>query len=375
MIYIPVDLLKNGMVLAQDVYTTIGGNPLLAKGQLIKDTYISKLKTFNISGVYIEGSFSIDVQMIPMIDEELKTRSLVQLKSAFKDFAINGKVMVSSIKLLMEIAHALVDDILTKEEILINLIDLKGYDDYTYQHSLSVAIIAVSIGSKMGLSKSVLVELALSGLLHDLGKLSVPIAILNKPDKLTSKEYDIIKLHPEKAVKQLERNKMIPRNAIQGIITHHERIDGNGYPKGLSGNSIPLFGRILAIADVFDALTSNRPYREAAFPNDAIEYMMANASVQFDYEILKAFLKAVVAYPVGMLVALSNGDKALVVKNNEENTLRPIVRLIDNGETQHTDIDLMNNQEYRNITIVGMGYGDDIKDLCLFGDGAIAEDK
>lgn len=363
MVYIPVDYLKNGMIVARDVHTAIGGNPLLAKGQIIKDTYIHKLRHFNINGVYIESAFSSDVQMIPMIDEKLKTESLIQLKSAFKDFNNTGKILASSIKALMEVAQALVDNILTNDEILINLIDLKGYDDYTYQHSLSVAIISVSIGTKMGLSKSVLVQLALSGLLHDLGKLSVPKAILNKPDRLTDKEYQIIKQHPETAVKQLERNRMIPATVIQGILSHHERYDGNGYPKKLSGNSIPLFGRILAIADVFDALTSNRPYRKAVFANEAIEYMMGSALILFDYEVLNAFLKVVVAYQVGMIVTLSNGDKAIVVKNNEENTLRPVVRLIQNNEMESTDIDLLSNQDYLNVTIVGMGYDDESANL------------
>jgi len=365
LVYIPVDYLKSGMVLARDVYTAIGGNPLLAKGQVIKEINISKLKHFNINGVYIESSFSSDVQMIPMIDDKLKTESLIQIKSAFKNFNKTGKILASSIKALMEVAQALVDNILMNDEILINIIDLKGYDDYTYQHSLSVAIIAVSIGTKMGLSKSLLIQLALSGLLHDLGKLSVPKVILNKPDRLTDKEYQIIKQHPETAIKQLERNKMISPIVIQGILTHHERYDGNGYPKNLSGNNIPLFGRILAIADVFDALTSNRPYRKAVFANEAVEYMMGNALILFDYEVLHAFLKVVVAYQVGMIVTLSNGEKAMVVKNNEENTLRPVVRLIRKNELESTDIDLLNNQDYLNVTIVGMGYDDDSAELCF----------
>jgi len=368
MIYIPVDYLKNGMMLAQNVNTEIGGNPLLAKGQVMKETYINKLKHFNITGVYIESSFSSDVEIIPMIDEKLKTKALLQLKSAFKDFANNGKLMTSTVQSLVEIAHSLVDNILTNEEVLINLIDLKGYDDYTYQHSLSVAIIAVSIGNKMNLNKLILEQLALSGLLHDLGKMSIRKTVLNKPGKLTDEEFEIIKQHPETAVKQLKKNKMIPAMVLEGIQSHHEKFDGTGYPKRLNGDSIPLFGRILAVADVYDALTSNRPYRKAGFPNEAIEFMMGNAFLHFDYEVLKVFLKSVVAYPTGMLVNLSNGKKAMVVKNNEENTLRPIVRLINSDETECTDIDLLYDQEYWNITIVGMGYDDESTDICSVSD-------
>jgi len=368
MIYIPVDHLKNGMILAQNVNTEIGGNPLLTKGQVLKDSYINRLKHFNITGVYIESSSSNDIELVQMIDEKLKTKALLQLKSAFKDFSNTGKLMTSTIRSLMEIAQRLVDNILSNKEVLINLIDLKGYDDYTYQHSLCVAAIAVSIGNKMNLNKTMLEQLALSGLLHDIGKMSVPKTILNKPGKLTDEEFEIIKQHPETAVKQLKKNKMIPTVVLQGIQSHHERIDGTGYLKRLSGDSVPLFGRILAISDVYDALTSNRPYRKAGFPNEAIEYMMAKAFLHFDYDVLTTFLKVVVVYPAGMLVTLSNGNKAIVVKNNEENTLRPIVRLIHNNETEYTDIDLLHNQEYWNITIVGMGYDTDSTEFCSIED-------
>ncbi|MPM29739.1 Cyclic di-GMP phosphodiesterase [bioreactor metagenome] len=368
MIYIPVGHLKDGMILAQNVNTEVGGNPLLAKGQVLKEIYINRLKYFNITGVYIESSFSNDVEMIPMIDEKLKTEALLQLKSTFNDLANTGKLMVSTIQSLKDIAYRLVDSILSNEEVLINLIDLKGYDDYTYQHSLCVTIIAVSLGNKMDLNKSILKQLALSGLLHDLGKMSVPKTILNKPGKLTDEEFEIIKQHPETAVKLLEKTRLISTMALQGIQSHHERFDGNGYSRGLSGDNIPLFGRILAVADVYDALTSNRPYRKAGLPNEVIEYMMGNAYIHFDYEVLKAFLKSVVAYPAGMLVTLSDGKKAMIVKNNEENTLRPIVRLINNNETEYTDIDLLHNEEYWNITIVGMGYDDDSTDFCSVSD-------
>lgn len=367
MIFIPVDHLKDGMILAQNVITEIGGSPLLAKGQILKEIYINRFKHFNITGVYIESPFSNDIEITPIIEEKLKTNALLQLKNTFSDFANTEKLMAPSIQSLMGISDRLVDSILANEEILINLNDLKGYDDYTYQHSLCVAIIAVSIGNNMGLDKWMLRQLALSGLFHDMGKMSVPKSILNKPSKLTDEEFEIIKQHPETAYKQLKKMKMIPQMALQGIRSHHERFDGSGYLGKLSREDIPLFGRILAVADVYDALTSNRPYRKACLPNEVVEYMMGNANVQFDYDVLKAFLKSIVAYPAGMLVTLSNGKKAMVLKNNEGNTLRPIVRLINNKETEYTDIDLLNNEEYRNITIVGMGYDDTI-DFCAISD-------
>jgi putative nucleotidyltransferase with HDIG domain len=360
MIYIPVDYLKDGMILAQDVDTEIGVSPLLAKGQVLKEKFINRFRYFNITGVYIESSFSSEIQVEPIIGGKLKAKVLTQLKGTFKDFGNTGKLMAPSIQSLMKVSDNLVDSLLSNKEVLINLVGLKGYDDYTYQHSFCVAIIAVSIGNNMGLDKMMLKQLALSGLFHDIGKMSVPKEILNKTGKLTDEEFEVIKQHPETAFKQLRKTNLIPDIALRGIRSHHERFDGSGYLKNLSGEGIPLLGRILAVADVYDALTSNRPYRKACLSHEVIEYMMGNANIQFDYEVLTAFLKSVVAYPAGMLVTLSNGKKAMVIENNRENTLRPVVRLIQDNKVDYTDIDLLNDPEYRNITILGMGYDDSI---------------
>ena len=134
--------------------------------------------------------------------------------------------------------------------------------------------------------------------------------------------------------------------------THHERYDGTGYPKGLKGEKIPLYGKILAVADVYDALTSNRPYRRANFPSEAIEYMMACADTHFDINVLSSFLKIVSVYPTGTIVTLSDGRRAIVVENHHENILRPTVRPLDGG----SDINLLEDMDSMSVTITGMGY-------------------
>lgn len=359
MLFIPVKNLHEGMVLAQDVNFEVNGMSLLTKGQVLKDSYIKKLQAINIMGVYIESKISNDINVNCMINDKLKRETLSNVKRIFEDFSHKNKLSVSEGKAIMDIAQKLVINVLSNEEILINLIDLKGFDDYTYQHSLCVSIIAITIGIKMGFNEAKLNKLAISGILHDIGKMSVSKEILHKPGKLTAEEFEIMKKHPENAVLLLESNKMFSLITLKGIESHHEKFDGNGYPNKLKEDSIPLFGRILAVADVYDALTSDRPYRKASFPNEAIEYMMGNCGIHFDQEILAAFLKSVAAYPSGMLVCLSNGQIAIVIKNNEENTLRPVVRLINEDGSDPVDIDLLHDKRYYNLTITGMGYSKD----------------
>lgn len=359
MIFIPVNYLREGMVLAQDVSIEVGGNPLLTRGQVLKDSYIRKLIALNIMGVYIESQISADIHVTGIIDNKLKKEALTTVKHVFEDFYSTNKLNLSEVLSIRDIAERLVMDILSHNEILINLIDLKGYDDYTYKHSLCVAIIAITVGVKLGLDEKHLNMLAMGGLLHDVGKMVISKEILNKPGRLSTEEYEAMKKHPVAAVRMLQNNPYIPESVLKAIESHHEKYDGTGYPSQLKGERIPYLGRILAVADVYDALTSERPYRKPCFPNEAIEYMMGNAFVHFDYDVLEAFLRSVAAYPAGMLVVLSSGQMALVVKNNPENTLRPIVRLVDSEASGEDDIDLLHDLQYHNVTIIGTGYQKD----------------
>lgn len=360
MLYIPTDLLKPNMVLAKDINLLITEDfslPLLRKGQVLNSLFIKKIKFHNVSGVYIESEVSNDIKVDDIINEKLKATVLYDIKKNFNQFKTNrGEVNTYIVDNIAKLAKSLVLDILSNDEILINLIDLKSYDDYTYRHSLCVAILSITTGISLKLNEYMLTELATSALLHDLGKMTIPIDIINKPDLLTPEEYDIVKQHPTIAVNVLKEKNLVSKAVLDGIESHHEKFDGSGYPNKLKGDDIPLYGKILAIADVYDALTSTRSYRRACFPNEAIEYVMGCADVHFDYEILQAFLKNIAAYPVGTFVSLSDGNIAVVVKNVQTNALRPIVRIIYPDGTTSKNINLANDLKYASLTIVGMGY-------------------
>ncbi len=205
---------------------------------------------------------------------------------------------------------------------LVNMIDLKVFDDYTYSHSVNVAVLSIIIGVTMGLGRKELTKLGLGALLHDIGKVFIDKDIVNKPGKLTDEEFSSMKMHSKLGYDYVRDRFQLPVKSYVAVLDHHERYDGSGYPNSKKGDEISDFGKMIALADVYDALTSERPYRKALPPSEAMEYIMGNSQVHFDPELVKVFSRKVAPYPVGTLVKLSNGMTGLVVENYEAFCLR-----------------------------------------------------
>lgn len=358
MLFITNKYLKPGMILAKDIYLYNNSNfntLLLTKGQVLNNTYIQKITYHNIDGAYIESEEFADIIVESYIDDKLLSKSLSQTKDIYYEFKMSsGKINRSSIKKVSSIVDDLITELLYKDNLTYNIIDFKNYDTYTYQHCLNVALLSISTGISLGLSEQKIHDLGMAGLLHDIGKMLIPVEILNKPGKLTNEEFEIIKTHPENAVKKLKN--LVSYDVLSGIENHHEKLDGTGYPYGKTDSNIHYYGKVLSVCDVYDALTSDRSYKKTSFPNEVIEYIMGCADKQFDYEILKHFLKIIVAYPIGTFVKLSNNKLAVVVKNYTENIMRPIIRIINADGTVSDDIDLLYDKDYMNVTITDMGY-------------------
>ena len=358
MLFIKSELLKPGMVLAKDI--EYYGNDktistLLYKGEILNPVYINRILACNIENVFIESDSIESIHVESYLDKDFENKSLANIENIFTSFKKQGgKIDTKSVKQISDIVKELKKEISCKKGLAHNIIEFKNYDDYTYQHCLNVAILAISTGTSLGLNEHQLYELGVCGMLHDIGKMLVPIEIINKPSKLTVEEFNIVKKHPINAVNQL-RN-LVSENILQGILSHHEKISGSGYPYGKSGSEIPLYGKILAICDVYDALTSNRSYRKTSFPSEVIEYMMGCVDTFFDYNIFNIFLKSIVAYPIGTFVKLSNGKTGYVVKIHSENIMRPIVRVINDDFSFGSIIDLLSDTNFMNVTITGIGY-------------------
>jgi len=334
------------------------GEMLLNKNSVLRESYIIRIQQLGYNGVYVEDEFSDNIEIKEIITEDLRTKTVNTVRHAFISIE-NGKSMSS--KGLDEIS-SLVDDIvknvLDSKDIMVNMIDLKTFDDYTFYHSVNVAVLSLVVGVAMNLNKVQLNNLGLAAVLHDIGKVFVPKEILNKPGALSDEEFDVIKTHPYEGYIYLKEKFNIPTTSYIGILQHHERYDGLGYPMALKGQGISLYGRIVSLADVYDALTSRRPYRDALSPSEAIEYIMGGGGSYFDPVIASCFAGRIAPYPIGTSVQLSNNKIGIVVENYSDCSIRPRIKIImDKDKTINPYfIDLKNDTSTLGITITGIAY-------------------
>lgn len=208
----------------------------------------------------------------------------------------------------------------------VSLARLKTRDDYTYMHSVAVCGLMVSLARQVGLSDEQVREAGLAGLLHDVGKMMMPLEVLNKPGALTDAEFDIMRSHPVRGWELLRNGAQVPDAALDVCLHHHEKMDGTGYPNRLAGDDISLLARMGAVCDVYDAITSTRPYKSAWDPAGSLQ-RMAQWKGQFDPVIFQAFVKSVGIYPVGTLVKLESGRLAVVIDQHEASLTTPRVKV------------------------------------------------
>lgn len=216
---------------------------------------------------------------------------------------------------------------------LISLARLKTADDYTFMHSVAVCALMIALARQLGLDEKQTREAGMAGLLHDLGKAMIPLEVLNKPGKLTDAEFDLVKTHPEEGYKLLLEGKDVSEVVKDVCLHHHEKVDGSGYPRGLNGETMSLFAKMGAVCDVYDAITSNRPYKAGWDPAESIK-RMAEWKGHFDPMVFQAFVKSLGIYPIGSLVRLESGKLGVVIEQGEQSLLKPKVKVFFSTRAQ-----------------------------------------
>jgi HD-GYP domain-containing protein (c-di-GMP phosphodiesterase class II) len=243
----------------------------------------------------------------------------------------------------------MIESISRNPDACIWLARMKQEDQYTYQHSLGASIWAVALGRQLGLPKSDLRSLAIGGMLFDVGKLGVEPELLNTQQPLTDDEFQRVRDHVKMGVEMIEGSGLMNQDVIDMITYHHERHDGSGYPEGVRGDDIPVFARIAAIVDCYDAITSHRSYARAIPPSTAIKMLYEWKDIDFQGELVEEFIQAVGIYPAGTLVELSSGEVAVVVAEYRTRRLRPQVMVLLDANKQALaeikTIDLLNQKE------------------------------
>lgn len=345
---VATSLMLKGRILGKAIYSE-KGQVLLNEGVLLNELLLNRLLEVGVHYLYIEDERTDDLQLDESLSAELKQRALKSIRQHFVEFEkreniANSLVLEKATKDLANLVLEIRREIKDNHHLLMLLADVCAYDSYIFTHSLNVTMYSLAIGMKLNLKEKDLQVLGMGAILHDVGKMKIPEKILSKPGRLNAEEFEIIKKHTVEGFEILRNIPSLSLIVAHCAYQHHERLDGSGYPRGLTAKGILPFGKIIAIADVFDAVTSARVYHGAMLPNEGLEILYAGSGTLYDQDLIRVFRQAVAVYPVGLTVVLSDGRKGVVSKQNVGLSDRPVIRILEEKNTEVTpyELDLKN---------------------------------
>ena len=330
--YVLMRDVKPGMVLAQRVVEA-SGRILAAENTALTEFSVEKLKKEGYDGIYIQDELSSDIVIEGAISSTLRSSTM-------------GCIQKQDLDGCMRMAEEIVAHLQRKVKTSLDFSDFRTTQDYVFAHSTNVAVLSCVVGMGFGLNEGELRNLTFAGMVHDIGKMEIPAVVRNKAGRLTRDEYQIMKSHAILSYELIKDRSDISAHIKKAVRSHHENVDGSGYPDGTLGEEQSLFTKILHVTDVYDALISRSPYKKPYSPQEASEYLMGGCGVLFDKEVVEMLLKNVPIYPKGTEVQFSDGRSGIVYENMGVNNLRPVVKLLDG-----TMIDLSEPENF-SMTIV-----------------------
>lgn len=344
--FISVRLLTPGMVIDQSIIDGTG-RVLIHRKTALDDYMIYSLRKMSIGGVYIregeesdeEITYNISPEVMEKIEKvKVPDRAKIELHESVKkrvaegiQFLYSNPDSPSFMDATNNVSSELMKALEENDALAVDVGALKVSDEYTFKHSVDVASMGMIIAKNRGLSTKEVQQIGVSGLLHDLGKSRIPNEILNKPGRLTEEEFEVMKTHPVLGYNMIKDKPELSTATKLGVLQHHEKMNGNGYPLKLQGDQITPFTRILSVADIYDALVTERPYKDAFSPRDAVEMIMAMTG-DLDIHMIQSFLNSVILYPVDSIIKLSTGEFAKIVQNIPGYPTRPTVITLNHGQ-------------------------------------------
>lgn len=317
-----ITAVRPGAILANPVIREDDGYVVLAEGTVLTQGHINRLRNLSFHSLDITHPAELDLTTLEGFAATYIS-VVADLKEAFATMRCFGELPLCQMK---EVAESRIRPLTEAKGVINHLRCMRRQDDYTYYHSVNVAIICGVLGKWVGYTGSEIQELILAGLLHDIGKIKIPLAILNKPGRLSPSEMEEMSMHAVLGYQLLRKHKGLPQSILRGVLEHHERIDGSGYPHQLEHRQMHPFACVIAIADIYDAMTSDRVYQKKRTPFAVVEEINTAMFGKLDPCICTTFLNNVKSYFIGSIIRLSDGREAEVVFMEGRAASRPVVR-------------------------------------------------
>lgn len=369
---IPIEFIKDNEKLGCDIFD-VNNRLLLARGVDITESNKTRLLEVGYNSVYVMDSYTTS-KINPILPFSMQNNCIGIVKDAFKDFKalmdLKRQVMTTALSykmkkaillrekkmaLILDMTEEVIDQLMINKNSKFEHINPKNLNNYSYQHAINTGILSVLIGFQLDRNYNEIKSLFLASILCEMGNLTIPNDILFKKDKLTYNEFEIIKEHCQDSYQEIkscpELNYIIKLICLE----HHEHVDGSGYPTGLMGDNINLLARIISVADTYDALTSDRSYRNAYPAIEAITMMNEKGGQHYDIQVLKVLEKVIQPFPVGTIVTINQKIDGIVMVTNKSDDLRPTVKVLGTGLNNQ----LINMTQHPDLKITGTKYNFD----------------
>lgn len=347
MFRISTNHIAEGMIVGKNIIDG-NGRVLLTAGQELNLRYIQRIRALDIDFIYIQDDLDIE-DPAPPVRPATFSKATASFKRCYEQCVKTGKVNVRAVQSQVD---NIINDLMNNNEIMYGMAEVKDYDDYTYEHCVNVCVLSLILGIDQDYSKLQLQALGIGSMLHDIGKIKIPLEIINKPSNLTYEECIEVRQHPLTGFKLATESHDLPRGAGQAILQHHEHMNGRGYPRGIDEASIHEYGMIVAVADVFDALITDRPYRRGFSNYEAMRIIQTETGTHLSRRFVDALLRHVNLFPPGTVVTLSNEDLALVTQENPAHRNRPRIRLLFDAKGKAYEMNnVMELAEHKDISV------------------------